>query len=167
MDAIECLKTRRSVRSFTKEPVSKAVIEEILECGRWAPSGLNHQPWHVLVITNEAMKQQLATCTTYGHILLSAPCTLAIFLDTTKKYSYVKNVQGIGALFENLLLAIHALGLGGVWLGQIYENKAKVHAVLGITDPSWEFMGAIAFGHPAGQGSSDRKDLASFTRFVE
>ncbi len=167
MDALDCMKTRRSVRKFTSEPVSRAAINEILECGRWAPSGLNHQPWRVLVITNDASRRKLAACTTCGDIITLAPCTLAIFLDTAKKYNYVKNVQGIGAFFENILLAIHALGLGGVWLGQIYENKSKVHEALGITNQCWEFMGAIALGHPAEEGTSDRMQTADFTRFLE
>jgi nitroreductase len=167
MDAITCLKTRRSVRRFTVEPVSNDAITEILECGRWAPSGLNHQPWRVIVVKNLEIKQRLAKCTTYGGIINAAPCVFAIFLDVSKKYSYVKNVQGMGEFFENLLLSIHAMGLGGVWLGQIYENKTKVHEVLGVTDSNREFMGAIAFGHPAEEGSSDRGPTTEFTRFLE
>ncbi|MBN2151400.1 MAG: nitroreductase [Candidatus Lokiarchaeota archaeon] len=166
MDAIDCMKTRRSVRKFTPDPVSDATIEEILECGRWAPSGLNHQPWRVVVITGRDAKERLAACTTHGDIIAAAPCTFAVFLDKSYEYSYVKNVQGMGAFFENVLLAIHALGLGGVWLGQIYENKERVHVALGIHDENWEFMGAIAFGHPAEHGSSDRRPVTNFTRFA-
>jgi nitroreductase len=89
-----------------------------------------------------------------------------IFLDTSSGYNYVKSVQSIGAFFENLLLAIHALGLGGVWLGQIYNQKEKVNEILNITDENLEFMGAIAFGKPAEEGSSERKSLDSFVRVI-
>lgn len=167
MDAIECLKTRRSIRKFADEPVSREMITDILECGRWAPSGINNQPWRVLVVTNSDTKAALSKCTQNGAIIKNAPCVFAIFLDTTTEYNYVKNVQSIGAFFENLLLAIHASGLGGVWLGQIYNQKEKVHEVLGITDPNREFMGAIAFGVPDETGQSDRVPLDDFVQFIE
>ena len=167
MDALECLKTRRSIRKFTDEPVSKDIIVEILQCARWAPSGMNHQPWRVLAITNSDTKSALATCTHDSTIITSAPCVLAIFLDTSTEYNYVKNVQSIGAFFENLLLAIHASGLGGVWLGQIYNQKEQVHEVLGITDAHWEFMGAIAFGVPSETGKSERMPVEDFVKFID
>ncbi|HME55753.1 MAG TPA: nitroreductase [Candidatus Lokiarchaeia archaeon] len=167
MEAIECLKTRRSIRKFTSELIPKEKILEILECGRWAPSGINHQPWRVFVITNQETKAALATCTSNGSIIKNASCVFAIFLDTSEEYSYVKNVQSMGAFFENLLLAIHAMGLGGVWLGQIYNQKEQVHEVLGITDTSREFMGAIALGYPDQTGESDRMPLEDFVQFIE
>ena len=50
MDAIECLKSRRSVRKFKKQQIPKDLILEILECGRLAPSGVNYQPWKIFVV---------------------------------------------------------------------------------------------------------------------
>jgi hypothetical protein len=42
--------TRKSVRGFTKEPVSRAVIEDIIEVAQRAPSSMNTQPWHIHVL---------------------------------------------------------------------------------------------------------------------
>ena len=160
MDAIECLKTRRSVRKFEDKPVPKDIIESILECGRWAPSGLNHQPWRVIVVSGDETKNSLAKCTDCDDIVKSAACIFVIYLDQSEEYNYTKNVQGMGAFFENLLLAIHAKGLGGVWLGQIYNQKDQVDIVVGQTNQTWEFMGAIAFGYPTEKGESDRIPLS-------
>jgi nitroreductase len=162
---IDAIIHRKSIRSFRSDPVPKEVILKILECGRWTPSGLNHQPWHIYIVQDHSTKEALAKCTTYSHIVRNAPCILVIYLDQTKDYSYVKNVQSIGALFENLLLGIHALGLGGVWLGQIYNNKEMVNKIFNISDPSLEFMGVIAFGYPAETGSSERKNLEQIVTF--
>jgi nitroreductase len=167
MDALNCIKTRRSVRKFLPELISKEIITEILECGRWTPSGLNHQPWQIYVISNLEIKNELGKCTDCTDIVNEAPHVLVIFLDKSTEYSYEKNLQSIGALFENMLLAIHALGLGGVWLGQIYNQKEDVHKVLKITDPNWEFMGAIAFGKPNEKGESDRRELNEFVKFLQ
>jgi nitroreductase len=163
---LNIIKSRRSIRQFQPSAIPKKLIMDILECGRWAPSGLNHQPWKIIVVSDTETKKKLAQCTSSNDIVLAAPHLLIIYLDqNSEDYSYVKNVQSIGALFENLLLAIHALGLGGVWLGEIYNNKEIVNSIFGITDPKMEFMGAIAFGYPAEQGESDRMDLSKFVTF--
>ncbi len=159
MDIFEAIRERRSIRKFTEQKVSRDKIEKILEYGRWAPSGLNHQPWKVIVVENEDLQQKVAECTHYDEIILAAPGLFVILLDKTNTYSYVKNVQSIGAFFQNLLLGIHAEGLGGVWLGEIYNQKDDVHNILGIDDEKWEFMGAISFGHPNEEGESNRKSL--------
>jgi nitroreductase len=55
MEAMEAIKTRRSVRGFMNENVSDEVVGQILEAGRWAPSGLNNQAWRFIVVRNEEM----------------------------------------------------------------------------------------------------------------
>lgn len=67
-----------------------------------------------------------------------------------------------------MLLAIHDLGLGGVWLGEILRSSAQVKALLGAPD-SYEFMAAIALGHPQGRpprapGSKPLADLVFFRK---
>jgi len=50
MGILRLIKGRRSVRKFKKKTVSKQIVEKILEAGRWAPSGLNNQPWRFMVL---------------------------------------------------------------------------------------------------------------------
>src|SRR5580704_4462269 len=56
MDFEALVKTRRSVRGFKAEPVPRAVIEEIIEVAKRAPSSMNTQPWHVHVLTGEPLE---------------------------------------------------------------------------------------------------------------
>ena len=51
---------RRSVRKYAVRPVSRELIEQILEAGRWAPSPHGRQPWRFVVLTRQAAKTQLA-----------------------------------------------------------------------------------------------------------
>lgn len=51
MDVYEAVRSRRAVRAFTDEPVSREVLERVLSAAAWAPSGSNIQPWHVYVLT--------------------------------------------------------------------------------------------------------------------
>src|ERR1700736_2762721 len=53
----QLVQTRRSVRGFKKQPVPRAVIEEILEVAKRAPSSMNTQPWHVHVVTGEPLEE--------------------------------------------------------------------------------------------------------------
>ena len=57
MDFETLVQSRKSVRGFKKKPVPRAVIEEILEVAKRAPSSMNTQPWHVHVLTGEPLEE--------------------------------------------------------------------------------------------------------------
>ena len=63
---LNALHERRSIRKYTDEPVSTESIKTILDAGRWAPSGLNNQPWRFLVVQKgDPRMEKLADCTKY------------------------------------------------------------------------------------------------------
>ena len=159
MDTIEAIKSRRSVRGFTDENVSDEKLLQILEAGRWAPSGLNNQAWRFITVRESGTKVALSNLTKYGPTIKKAPLLIVVFLDKDHMYHYVKDVQSIGACIQNMLLATHSMGLGGVWLGEILENKEKVNKVLEAPD-SFELMAVVALGHPVDKKRlSERKEL--------
>lgn len=160
------IKQRRSIRAFTDEKVDDQVLEAILEAGRWAPSGLNNQPWRFAVITDTDLKNRLSTLTKYGSIIRSAPAVIAVFMDTAVSYDRTKDLQAVGACIENMLLAVTDLGLGGVWLGEILRSSDEVKR-LTLAPQSYEFMAAVALGHPKGEPSkaTDRKPLSELVFF--
>ena len=51
------VQTRKSVRGFKKQPVSRATVEEIIEVAKRAPSSMNTQPWHVHVLTGSPLEE--------------------------------------------------------------------------------------------------------------
>jgi len=53
MDFREVVEKRRSIRSFQKDDISNEIIEDIIDCGRLAPSAKNRQPWYFVVIRNK------------------------------------------------------------------------------------------------------------------
>lgn len=159
MDAIECILTRRSVRKFTDEHVSKGHVTEILEAGRWAPSGRNNQPWRFVIAGSEEARKGLSNLTKYGKIIESSPVCIAVLIDRESMYDETKDHQGIGACIQNMLLAAHALGLGAVWLGEILKRAPEALGVLGIGD-EMALMALVALGHPeSASQSSQRKTL--------
>jgi nitroreductase len=59
MDAIECLKTRRSIRRFKNERVKEEDLRVMIDCARFAPSGTNMQNWHFIIIRNKDVMQKM------------------------------------------------------------------------------------------------------------
>ncbi len=159
-EIIKLIKERRSIRRFTDQDVSKEDILNILEAGRWAPSGRNNQPWRFVVIySNDERKLALSQCTKYGKIIQRANVLIVVLIDKDVMYSEVKDYQAIGACIQNMLLTIHALGLGGVWLGEILNQEKKVLDILKLDDTKYSLMAVIALGYPAEKGKSTRKPL--------
>jgi nitroreductase len=155
MTLLDVISSRRSIRKYKKEPVPDRLINEILEAGRWAPSGLNNQPWRFAVIKDLSFKQQLSAMTHYSSIISNSDFCVAVFYNNQSGYHREKDLMSIGACIQNMLLYAHYLGIGSVWLGEILKNKDKINDVLCI-DPMNEFMALIAFGYPAEDVSGER-----------
>lgn len=157
---LDAIRERRSVRRFTEEPVSREDALEILEAGRWSPSGLNNQPWRFLCLWPEDPRvKALAGCTKYSTIVESCRLLVGVFLDKDAMYSPLKDHQTAGACIQNMLLATHALGLGGVWLGEIINQSEQVLDALSLDAGQYEVMAFLAIGHPEHPGASSRKPL--------
>jgi len=148
---LELIKARRSIRKFTSRKVDENLLNQIIEAGMWAPSGLNNQPWRIAIIQDSYTKQAIAPLTRYSPIIEEAPVLLLVFLDVDSSYDRTKDIQAIGACIQNMLLTIHDLKLGGVWLGEILKNKDKVSEIVNAPD-NLELIAIIALGHPAEQG---------------
>ena len=157
---LDAIRSRRSVRQYRDEPISENDLRAILEAGRWAPSGLNNQPWRFVVVRDPEVKNEIAEQTRYREIVRAAPVVIVVFLDLQSSYDQIKDCQGVGACLQNMWLATHALGLGGVWLGEILKNKEKVAQIL-TTPETFQLMAVLAVGQPKHQKQqSQRKPLA-------
>ncbi len=159
---LEAIRQRRSIREYTDQPVSREHLREIIKAGIWAPSGLNNQPWRFVTVCDGELRRQLAELTHYSRIVLAAPALVAVFLDREAMYDEVKDHQAAGACIQNMLLAVEALGLGAVWLGQILKNKEAVNRLLELED-NLDLMAVLAIGQPLQRDQKGkRKELDSF-----
>ena len=156
---LEEIKSRRSIRKFTSAKVDDQTINTIIEMGTWAPSGLNNQPWKFVIVKEKETLNKLSRQTVYSHIIKNASACIAVFLDNKTSYHREKDIQATGACLQNMLLAIHHLGLGAVWLGEILKNRKQVEELLEVPD-GIELMAVVALGHPAEKpGKGTRKPL--------
>ena len=82
MDVMEAIARRRSIRSFRPDPVPMALIEELLEAARLAPSGGNTQPWRFLMVTDPEEKKRVRALSLDQRFLEEAPVLIICFGDT-------------------------------------------------------------------------------------
>ncbi|MBO5877084.1 MAG: nitroreductase family protein [Bacteroidales bacterium] len=153
-DAVfENIFNRKSVRSFTSEPVSQEHVEAMLKAAMAAPTAVNYQPWRFVVVTDRAQLDAMAEILPYAKMLKQAPLAIVVCGETTwfegRENPYWQ--QDCSAATENLLLAAEALGLGAVWTG-VYPNMQ-------LAEPLGEFLDlpetvqplcAIPIGHHDG-----------------
>lgn len=91
------IKSRRSIRKYSEGDIPLKIIDQILDAGRWAPSGLNNQPWKFFVINDTDTKNNLAAFTAYGRILRQCNACIAVFYDLPRGYDRDKDAMAIGA----------------------------------------------------------------------
>lgn len=149
------IRKRRSIRRFKKKAVSGKIITRILEAGRWAPSGLNNQPWRFMVISGPK-KDELAVYTKYSYIVRSADKCILVFLDKTAMYNQEKDLLAIGACVENMLLYIHSQKLAALWLGEILNQRKKINKHLGLKS-NLQLEAVIALGYPQKNPKNSRR----------
>ena len=149
MDAIECIKTRRSIRKFKPDPVPRKLLMEIIDCGRHAPSSRNSQPWQFVVVTDQKQKEEIALVKDKNKEswLSKAPLLIVVCIDLSLSHFWVDDGS---AAAENMLLAAHALGLGGCWVTTNYRDPvftAKIQKALGASENLFPVC-IVALGYP-------------------
>ncbi|MBU4193822.1 MAG: nitroreductase family protein [Actinobacteria bacterium] len=147
METMESIRERRSVREYTGEPVSSEELDRLLQAARWAPSGLNNQPWRFMKVTDRSLIDGLSELTKYRGVVSGAEALIAVFLDHQEMYDRTKDLQSSGAALQNMLLAAHDMGLGACWLGEILNRREEAEELLGVSG-DLEMVAVVALGRP-------------------
>lgn len=143
---------RTSIRSYENKPVEKEKIEKLLRAGMAAPTAMNKQPWHFVVVTDKGQLQKLSEANPYAAMAAKAPLAIVVCGDMNKAAEGNARefwIQDCSAATENILLAATGMGLGAVWTGT-YPSKercADVAKVLGLPE-SLIPLNTIVIGYP-------------------
>ena len=106
--------SRRSVRSYTGEPVTDIDVVALLQAAMAAPSASKAKPWHFITFTDSNIKQRICDAHQYAKMLPGAALGIAVCGEASISEWWV---QDCSAATQNILIAAAALGLGAVWLG--------------------------------------------------
>ena len=160
--ALDVIASRKSVRTYTDQPVSDQQVETILRAAMAAPSGMNVQPWRFVVVRDQAVKDVLAGG--FNKMIAKAPVVFVVCGETTVQRRpqgeagaepvLVENhnwTADCAAATENLLLAAEALGLGAVWTACYpYDDRMNpAREVLGLPENVTPYC-IVPCGYPAG-----------------
>lgn len=146
---------RVSVRLYADKPVTSAQVSAILHAAMSAPTGVNRQPWEFIVVDEPELLKQLADALPYAKMTAHASVAIVV---CGNKGRFLEGVdsnlweQDLSAASENILLAAHAIGLGGVWTC-IYphdERIAPVRTILNLPENLVPFN-LLPIGYPEKQ----------------
>lgn len=158
---LDNIATRTSVRDYEARPVEKEKIEKMLRAAMAAPTAMNKQPWHFVVVDQRNVLDALAGANPYAKMLKKAPLAIVVCGNTDKMIEGGGRdfcIQDASAATENLLLAAHAMGLGAVWTGAYpsEERCISISKVLSLSDNLIP-LNMIVVGYPAEQPQPKQK----------
>ena len=130
MNVFEAIEKRHSVRKFDQlKEVSEAQIDKLLEFARRAPSAGNFQSYFLFAIRNQKIKEELFKATFKQKHVAEASVVFVACADRKRVFLYGERgrslycIQDASLALYNVWLALTEMGLGGVWVGAINENK--------------------------------------------
>jgi nitroreductase len=143
MDIFEAIKVRRSIREYKNKPVSKEVLEKIIDAARFAPTARGVQPWEFIVITGQGTLKKIGDIAENGKFISNAGACVALFCSDTKYY-----LEDGSAATENMLLAATALGIASCWVaGDKKPYCGRISSLLGVSG-AFKLVSLIALGYP-------------------
>lgn len=150
MDAYEAILTRRSIRKYRSDPIPEAIVTDLLRAAMSAPSAGNDRPWHFIIMNERKLMDSVPEFHPYAAFIKEAPLAIVVCGDTSVGKIDGFWVQDCSAAAQNLLLAIHARGLGGVWLG-VYPLPERIEGARRLLNLPWHIMPLciITLGYPA------------------
>ena len=122
MDVFEAIQERRSIRSYTDQPVEREKMEKIVEAGRLAPSAKNCEPWHFITVT-DLQNGKLCPEAHVPKFLTQSPLVIVACGD--KKASPDWYAIDVALAVENMVLTAVSLGLGTCCVGSFSEKDIK------------------------------------------
>ena len=153
--------TRTSIREYLDKPVEDEKIDKLLHAAMAAPTAVNLQPWHFVVIKDKNTLGSIAEITPNARMAKGAPLAIVVCGDMTNETNDMIRKfwsQDASAATENILLQAHAMGLGAVWTGTYPDEKrcASVSKLLNLPDNLIPFC-TIVIGYPTGPATPKDK----------
>lgn len=146
MDAMEALRTRRSIRRYSPEPLGREAVEAVVDAGRLAATGRGVEPWEFVVVTDPVHRRLIAETCEFGRFIAEAGACIVVLCRDTKYY-----LEDGAAATQNMLVAARALELGSCWVAG--DKKPYAEKILKLVEApeSYRLVSLMALGHPAAE----------------
>jgi nitroreductase len=191
MNTLEAIAARRSIRKFKADPIPDDALQAILTAATQAPSGKNRQPWRFIVVQGEkcaemvrvmreginkakARGEDIGSSEWTAKVMEQAPVTVFVFnphgthpwltRSIGQAWWDVVNIQSIGAAIQNMLLAAQDLGLGSLWICDVFEAYEELRTWLG---QEGQMIAAVSLGYPdESPAARKRKSVSEVAKWM-
>jgi nitroreductase len=159
---IETLLTRRSIRQYAREEITDETVRLMLASAMSAPSAANQKPWHFVVVRNQAALEQLATIHSGTRFVAGAALAIVVFANPAAATLPAYWRDDCAAATQNILLAAHALGFGGTWIGVGETDAGTIDMLRSLFHVPEEYLAfsVISLGKPAANPQAKDRYLA-------
>ena len=171
-DFMKIVRERRSIRSYKADPVADEVINQVIEAGKWAPTGNNTQPIEIVAVKDKALIEQMEEIIAEAYEPkmsqhFGAPVILVVLGDPRFCDAYPKGFMreeilhsSLAAAIQNMLLASTVVGLGGsVWKTVPFSAAVKIKDLLGVPQ-LYVVKALLPLGYPKGEvKASPKRDI--------
>jgi len=192
MKTLEAIRARRSIRKFKPDPIAREAVQQLLDAAVMAPSAKNSQTWRFTVVTASkredmlsALQKGIANREAEGLDIGSAKWSLGciqqapvtVFVHNAdgihpwkerkehESWWDVATVQSVGAAIQNMLLAATELGLGSLWIADVWEAYPEINAWL---ETDHQLVSAVSFGYPdVSPQAPPRKPMEEIVRWLD
>lgn len=167
MTFLDLARARRSIRAYRPDPVPEALLGQILEAARMAPSACNRQPCHFIVV-REAQNRTAFQAAYAKNWFWRAPVIIVACADTTASWRRSQDGKNsadidVAIAFDHLTLTAHELGLGTCWICSF--DPVPVRHLLGLPEHI-EPVAMTPLGIPAEEGRPfERKALTDIVHY--
>ena len=192
METYDAIKERKSIRKYQDKELPQEILDKILTAATLAPSGKNKQPWKFYVVRGEKradmvreMQKGMDRLEAQGintgsarytiRVMAQAPVTILVFnpfschplhpRNTLEVYADMVDIQSVGAAIQNMLLEATDLGVGSLWICDVYFGYEELCAWVG---EKGEMIAAVSLGYADHTSRTrPRKSIGEVTIYVE
>ncbi len=148
MDVYDCIRNRRSVRSYRDTAIEDEKLERVLDAARLAPSASNRQNWKFIVVKDRDMRVRLAEAARGQTFVAEAPAVIAACATKTDHVmlcGHPSHLIDVAIAIDHMTLAARELGLGSCWIGAF--DRETVEKLLHVPAGA-EVIGLLPIGYP-------------------
>lgn len=181
MELLDAIKGRRSIRRFKDKPVPMGLVREVLDAASYAPSAKRGEQWRFTVLTGDAKArfldffdgeldgfieehgaEEAGSSKNSCRIMKEAPVLVVVW--NSGGHGWVTEEHSVAAAIQNMLLRAYDLGLGSLWIGDVYYAYDAIREYFG---KAWKLSGAVSIGYAGGEGASfKRKTVDEVAEFL-
>ncbi len=147
MGVFEAIKSRRSIRQFTDEPIGKNALEKLLDAARWAPTASNQQRWRFVVVTSPSVKELIKK---FAPGIFAMPAAFIVICvekePGAKPWAEATYLADCAIAAQNIMLAAYEMGIGSC--PALSYAKVAIREILNLPE-GIEPLLVITLGYPA------------------